>query len=117
MWKGELHFQRCTWCRTAIFRRLLCPACASTDLTTERSSGIGTIHHVSIMGRNVGRPWALATIRMREEFSIRAKVLDVYRAHVGAVVCLDSGMEAGSQQISFRPYDAPARAKSAPTRK
>ena len=30
-------YQRCTWCGTAMYHRLLCPVCQGSDLRTERS--------------------------------------------------------------------------------
>ncbi|WP_398684211.1 zinc ribbon domain-containing protein [Streptomyces akebiae] len=39
---GALHFQRCRWCRTPVFRRVFCPACASDDLDLERSGALAS---------------------------------------------------------------------------
>ncbi|MBZ4014456.1 Zn-ribbon domain-containing OB-fold protein [Streptomyces purpurogeneiscleroticus] len=90
---GVLHFQRCRWCHTSAFRRLLCPACGSTDLAGERSSGIGVIRHVTVVGRGEGRPRAMAVIDMHEGFCLRARVsaVPLDSARVGALVRLASG--------------------------
>ncbi|AJE87597.1 MULTISPECIES: zinc ribbon domain-containing protein [Streptomyces] len=40
---AELYFQRCRWCGTALYQRLLCTGCGSTELDTERSEGRGVV--------------------------------------------------------------------------
>lgn len=99
---GVLYFQRCRWCHTSVFRRLLCPACGSTDFATERSGGIGVIHQVTVVGRSVGRPRAMAIIEMREGFRLRARVSaePLQRAQVGAQVRLGFGLR--PQEIAFQ---------------
>ncbi|MER8161213.1 zinc ribbon domain-containing protein [Streptomyces sp. NPDC094472] len=106
VWEGELYFQRCSWCQTAVFRRLLCPVCASTDCVWERSGGVGVIHHVLVMGRSIRRPWGIAIIGMREEFSLRCKVLGARALHVGTMVRLAAGLESDSQGLVFRLCDS-----------
>lgn len=103
---GVLYFQRCRWCHTAVFRRLLCPVCGSTDMAEERSDGIGVIHHVTFVGRSVGKPRAMAIIDMREGFRLRARVsaVPLARACVGAEVRL--GFGAQPQEIAFQLCDA-----------
>ncbi|MGW4873882.1 Zn-ribbon domain-containing OB-fold protein [Streptomyces chartreusis] len=106
IWDGALYFQRCGWCRTAFFRRLLCPACGSTDLAEERSGGIGTIRHVTVVGRDVGMPRAMAVIDMDEGFRLRARVsaAPLNRARVGALVRLGFGPR--PQEIVFQVCDS-----------
>ncbi|MFD0441657.1 Zn-ribbon domain-containing OB-fold protein [Streptomyces rhizosphaericus] len=100
-----LYFQRCRWCHTATFRRLLCPVCGSTDMAEERSDGTGVIHHVTVVGRSAGRPRAMAIIDMREGFRIRARVsaVPLARACVGAQVRLGFGPQ--PQEIAFQLCD------------
>lgn len=104
VWAGELYFQRCRWCHTAVFRRLLCPACASPDLAWERSDGTGAIRHISVVGRCTGRPRAIAIIEMAEGFRLRSRIIgtppDTVR--VGACVQLASGIESGARELLFR---------------
>ena len=38
-----LRYQRCTWCGTAMYHRLLCPVCQGSDQRTERSEGVGKL--------------------------------------------------------------------------
>ncbi|MCZ9345008.1 zinc ribbon domain-containing protein, partial [Streptomyces sp. TRM76130] len=47
-----LVFQRCTWCGTAMYHRVLCPVCRGSDLSTERSKGTGTVRHSTVVHRN-----------------------------------------------------------------
>ena len=47
-----MFFQRCTWCGTAMYHRLLCPVCQGSDLRTERSEGVGTVRHSTVVHRN-----------------------------------------------------------------
>jgi uncharacterized OB-fold protein len=102
---GVLYFQRCRWCRTPVVRRLLCPACGSTDFAEERSDGVGTIQSVTVVGRAVGKPRAMATIDMHEGFRLRARVsaYPVSKAHVGAQVRLGFGPR--PQEIVFHLCD------------
>ncbi|GAA0570875.1 hypothetical protein GCM10010390_87640 [Streptomyces mordarskii] len=106
---GELYFQRCRWCRTAVFRRLLCPVCASTDLAWELSCGTGVIRHVLAMGRSSGRQCALATINMNEGFWLCSRVIGVppLTVRAGAPVCLTEGIESGPQALLFRLSEPP----------
>ncbi|MBP8531736.1 Zn-ribbon domain-containing OB-fold protein [Streptomyces sp. MK37H] len=106
IWGGVLYFQRCRWCHTSVFRRLLCPACGSTDMAEERSDGIGVIHHVTVVGRSVGKPRAMAIIDMHEGFRLRARVsaVPLTRACVGAQVRLGFGPQ--PQEIAFQLCDS-----------
>ncbi|WP_181138737.1 Zn-ribbon domain-containing OB-fold protein [Streptomyces sp. Ru73] len=104
--EGVLHFQRCRWCHTAAFRRMLCPACGSTDMAEERSAGIGVIRHVTVVGRREGRPRAMAVIDMREGFCLRARVgaVPLDSARIGDRVRLASGPR--PREIVFQLCDA-----------
>ncbi|AGP61194.1 Zn-ribbon domain-containing OB-fold protein [Streptomyces rapamycinicus] len=103
---GVLYFQRCRWCHTSVFRRLLCPVCGSTDMAEERSDGIGVIHHVTVVGRSTGKPRAMAIIDMDEGFRLRARVsaVPLARACVGAQVRLGFGPQ--PQEIAFHLCDS-----------
>lgn len=45
-------YQRCTWCGTAVYHRVLCPVCRGSELRTERSEGTGTVRHATVVHRN-----------------------------------------------------------------
>ncbi|MDQ1012127.1 putative OB-fold protein [Streptomyces sp. V4I23] len=66
-----LFFQRCAWCGTTTFRRLLCPVCRSSDLTPARSAGEGTV-----LPRRAVTPGTedLWPVRMTEGFVVRCRV-------------------------------------------
>ena len=103
---GALYFQRCRWCRTPVFRRLLCPACGSTDMAEQRSDGIGVIRRVTVVGRGTGKPRAMAVIDMCEGFRLHARVsaVPLARACAGAQVRLGFGPR--PQEIAFQLRDA-----------
>lgn len=106
---GELRFQRCRWCQTPVFRRLLCPVCASTDLAYERSGDIGVVRHVTIVGRSNGAPRALAIIDMSEGFRVQATVSAVPpdMVHIGAQVRLAADAGPNARELVFRLCDVP----------
>jgi hypothetical protein len=50
--EGELRYQRCSSCRTAIFNPApLCRVCSSRDLRWEVSAGVGTVYSYTICHR------------------------------------------------------------------
>ncbi|KQX55709.1 MULTISPECIES: zinc ribbon domain-containing protein [unclassified Streptomyces] len=68
---SELYFQRCRWCDTTTFQRLLCPTCGSTDLAPELSEGEGVIS----VRRGVAAADAdLWPVHMTEGFVVRCRV-------------------------------------------
>jgi uncharacterized OB-fold protein len=101
---GELYFQRCNWCRTAVFQRLLCPVCTSTDMSGERSEGVGVVRHVAVVGRSTGTPHALAIIEMSEGFRLRARVVAALpdTVRTGARVRLATDATPGVGELIFR---------------
>jgi uncharacterized protein len=66
---SELRFQRCRWCGTPVFRRSLCPTCASTDLKWELSAGTGVV-----VRRNIPAALSTSIITMDEGFSLVCRV-------------------------------------------
>lgn len=67
----ELHFQRCRWCHTTTFQRLLCPTCGSTDLAPELSAGEGVI---SVRRGFTAAEADLWPVHMAEGFVVRCRV-------------------------------------------
>ncbi|MFE4593193.1 Zn-ribbon domain-containing OB-fold protein [Streptomyces laurentii] len=69
--ESELYFQRCRWCHTIAFQRLLCPTCGSTDLAPELSTGEGVIS----VRRGVSAAQSdLWPVHMAEGFVVRCRV-------------------------------------------
>ncbi|MFG2333400.1 zinc ribbon domain-containing protein [Streptomyces sp. NPDC048604] len=68
---SELYFQRCQWCQTTTFQRLLCPTCGATELTPELSTGEGIVS----VRRGVSAAEAdLWPVHMTEGFVVRCRV-------------------------------------------
>lgn len=101
--RGELYFQRCRWCRTAFFHRLLCPICASPDLDWEHSSGTGVVRQATVVRRSNGALRTVGLIDMAEGFRLRATLSGVTADHVrpGTVVRLDPHA-ARPRELTFR---------------
>ncbi|MFH9980025.1 Zn-ribbon domain-containing OB-fold protein [Streptomyces sp. NPDC017179] len=70
-----LYFQRCTWCGTAVYHRLLCPVCRGSDLRTERSAGTGTVRHSTVVNRNSPAARNVSLVEMSEGFVVRGRVM------------------------------------------
>ncbi|WP_189317471.1 Zn-ribbon domain-containing OB-fold protein [Streptomyces brasiliensis] len=70
-----LYFQRCTWCGTTMYNRVLCPACQGVDLRTERSAGTGTVRHSRVVHRNTPVTRNSSLVEMTEGFIVRGRVL------------------------------------------
>ncbi|MBH5333658.1 OB-fold domain-containing protein [Streptomyces pactum] len=102
--RGELYFQRCRWCRTAVYHRLLCPVCASPDLDWEHSSGTGVVRQATVVRRSTGTLRTVGLIDMAEGFRLRATLSGVTADHVrpGTVVRLDPHA-ARPRELTFRP--------------
>ena len=105
---GTLHFQRCCWCNTPSFRRLLCPTCGCTDLAWEPGTGTGVIRRVTVVGRNAGAPRASAVIAMDDGYRLSARIIGTppERIHQGARVRLATSAGPRSQELAFQLCDA-----------
>ncbi|MBD0709494.1 MULTISPECIES: zinc ribbon domain-containing protein [unclassified Streptomyces] len=96
----ELYFQRCRWCHTTTFQRLLCPTCGSTELSPELSGGEGVI--------SVRRGFAAADadlwpVYMAEGFTVRCRVDGpLHAVRPGARVKLASGAGTGGRRPVVR---------------
>ncbi|MFI0241417.1 Zn-ribbon domain-containing OB-fold protein [Streptomyces sp. NPDC016845] len=72
---GPLMFQRCRWCHTASYRRVLCPACGCGDLDEERSAGLGTVRSIKVVRRAAAAPQAVAVVELEEGVRVRSTVI------------------------------------------
>ncbi|MER6913448.1 zinc ribbon domain-containing protein [Streptomyces sp. NPDC000594] len=70
-----LIYQRCRWCRTASFRRLLCPVCASSDLESARSEGEGVVIRSAVVNRYTRVARNESLVRFPEGFMLRCRVI------------------------------------------
>jgi uncharacterized OB-fold protein len=68
-------YQRCTWCGTAMYHRLLCPVCRGSELRTERAEGTGTVRHSTVVHRNTPAARNVSMIEMAEGFVVRGRVM------------------------------------------
>ncbi|MFF7181217.1 zinc ribbon domain-containing protein [Streptomyces sp. NPDC008121] len=68
---AELYFQRCRWCHTHTYQRLLCPTCGSTELAPERSDGEGVI---TVRRGFTAAQADLWPVHMTEGFVVRCRV-------------------------------------------
>jgi uncharacterized OB-fold protein len=106
-----IHFQRCTWCGTAVYQRLLCPVCQGSDLRTERSEGTGTVRHSTVVHRNTPSARNVSLIEMAEGFVVRGRVMGPpIGIHSGDRVRLSTAKDPVRGEPVFQLVDEPYRA-------
>ncbi|CAL9342725.1 Zn-ribbon domain-containing OB-fold protein [Streptomyces althioticus] len=104
-------FQRCTWCGTAMYHRLLCPVCQGSDLRTERSAGVGTVRHSTVLHRNTPAARNVSLIEMAEGFVVRGRVMGPpIGIHSGDRVRLSTAEDPVRGEPVFQLVDEPLRA-------
>jgi uncharacterized OB-fold protein len=104
-------FQRCTWCGTAMYHRLLCPVCQGSDLRTERSQGTGTVRHSTVVHRNSPAARNVSLIEMAEGFVVRGRVMGPpIGIHSGDRVRLSQAKDPVRGEPVFQLVDEPYRA-------
>ena len=107
---NTLFFQRCHWCGTAMFHRLLCPVCAGSDLRTEASKGTGIVRHSVVIHRNTPAARNVSFIEMAEGFTVQGRVTGPPAAvHRGDRVQLATAQDAVRRQPVFQIIDGPYR--------
>ena len=77
-------FQRCTWCGTAMYHRLLCPVCRCSELRTERSEGTGTVRHSTVVHRNI-RTLLAVSEELERRWSVPDRIADCITAFAGSM--------------------------------
>jgi uncharacterized OB-fold protein len=106
-----LVFQRCTWCGTAMYHRLLCPVCQGGDLRTERSEGTGTVRHATIVHRNTPAARNVSLVEMAEGFVVRGRVMGpLIGIRSGDRVRLSTAKDPVRGEPVFQLVDEPYRA-------
>lgn len=104
-------FQRCTWCGTATYHRLLCPVCQGSDLRTEHSAGVGTVRHSTTLYRNTPAARNVSLIEMAEGFVVRGRVMGPpIGIHSGDRVRLSTAKDPVRGEPVFQLVDEPYRA-------
>ncbi|WP_328335702.1 MULTISPECIES: Zn-ribbon domain-containing OB-fold protein [unclassified Streptomyces] len=73
--EAGLPYQRCRWCGTASFRKLLCPVCASSDMDSERSDGHGVVVRSTVVHRYTEVARNESLVRFPEGFVFRCRVV------------------------------------------
>ncbi|WP_327299478.1 MULTISPECIES: zinc ribbon domain-containing protein [unclassified Streptomyces] len=73
--EAGLQYQRCRWCGTASFRKLLCPVCASSDLDSERTEGHGVVVRSTVVHRYTEVARNESLVRFPEGFVFRCRVV------------------------------------------
>ncbi|GAA1376319.1 Zn-ribbon domain-containing OB-fold protein [Streptomyces beijiangensis] len=106
-----LVYQRCRWCGTASFRRLLCPVCASSDLDSERSAGYGVVVRSSVVNRYTGSARNESLIRFPEGFVFRCRVVGAapHLVWVGARVRPVAEVDPEAGEVVFELCEAGGR--------
>ncbi len=103
-----LLFQRCHWCGTAMYQRLLCPVCQGSDLRTESSTGSGIVRHSTVIHRNTPAARNVSLIEMTEGFTVRGRVMGSPAAiHSGDRVQLSTAQDPVRRQPVFQLVDGP----------
>ncbi|MFF1483050.1 Zn-ribbon domain-containing OB-fold protein [Streptomyces sp. NPDC058319] len=111
--RETLTFQRCAWCGTAMYHRLLCPVCGGSELRTERSAGTGTVRHAAIVHRNTPAARNVSMVEMSEGFVVRGRVMGPLIAiHGGDRVRLTTAKDPVRGEPVFQLLDEPYRAWS-----
>ena len=80
--EAGLDYQRCRWCGTPAYRRLLCPTCASPDLAPAHSDGVG------IVTRPPQGAQTTASVQLHEGFTVQGRIVGALPGvvHPGTVV-------------------------------
>ncbi|MFJ9347490.1 Zn-ribbon domain-containing OB-fold protein [Streptomyces sp. NPDC101237] len=111
--RDAIVFQRCTWCGTAMYQRLLCPVCQGSDLRTEHSEGTGTVRHATVVHRNTPAARNVSLIEMAEGFVVRGRVTGpLIGIHSGDRVKLSTAKDPVRGEPVFQLLDEPYRAWS-----
>ncbi|MFD7445965.1 Zn-ribbon domain-containing OB-fold protein [Streptomyces sp. NPDC059909] len=106
-----LVFQRCRWCGTASFRRLLCPVCASSDLDPERSDGYGVVVRTAVVHRRTSLARNESLVRFPEGFMFRCRVIGTapHLVWPGARVRPAAGTDPNTGEAVFEVCEADER--------
>ncbi len=104
-------YQRCTWCGTAMYHRVLCPVAAAASCGRSRSEGTGTVRHATVVHRNTPAARNVSLIEMAEGFVLRGRVMGpLIGIHSGDRVRLSTAKDPVRGELVFQLVDEPYRA-------
>ena len=96
-----------------MYHRLLCPVCQGGDLRTERSEGVGTVRHSTVVNRNTPLARNVSLIELAEGFVVRGRVTGPPAAiHSGDRVRMSTAKDPVRAEPVFQLLDEPYRAWS-----
>ncbi|MBC3840091.1 hypothetical protein GXW82_07565 [Streptacidiphilus sp. 4-A2] len=90
--QAGVEYQCCRWCGTPAYRRLLCPSCASSDLTPAHAEGVGIVTRAPVgAGSDV-------LVQLREGVTVPGRIVGAPDGRVcpGVTVRLTAGPEPDS---------------------
>lgn len=75
---GKLGFQRCSACGSAVFYpRVICPACGSSALHWQESTGRGAVYAATAVRRRGAEPYSVCLVDLDEGFRMMSSVEEV----------------------------------------
>ncbi len=104
--RGELGFQRCRDCSSAVFYpRVLCPNCGGESLEWQTSDGRGTVYATTAVYRRDGEPYNVSLVDLEEGIRMMSRVEDVPAGEVkvGMGVTLEVRQEDDGPVAVFVP--------------
>lgn len=100
-----LVYQRCRWCGSVAFRKLLCPVCSSSELEDALSTGEGVVIRSAVVHRYTRIARNESLVRFPEGFMYRCRVVGAapHLIWVGARVrpVAGTGLEAGELVVEL----------------
>jgi uncharacterized OB-fold protein len=76
--EGVLAYQRCVDCKSAVFYpRAICPACGSTGLVWQVSSGRGTVYSTTSVSRRDAAPYCVCLVDLDDGFRLMSTVVGI----------------------------------------
>lgn len=102
-----LTYQRCRWCGTASFRRLLCPVCSSSEFRFECGPGHGFVVESTVVHRYSGAARNESLVRFPEGFVFRCRIVGAPPCDIraGMRVRPAAGQDPGAGEIVLEVCD------------
>ena len=104
---GELRYQRCVDCQSAIFYpRVICPVCGGHDLEMSLSTGTGTVYSSTAVRQREKPSYSVSLVDLDDGFRMMTSVVDIPAedVRVGLRVCVAFDTDAdGAPRAVFVP--------------